>query len=83
MEMLWDFLIDNIVYIFASVGTILAIAFGKPKTAEQLEKLKNKKVQKLVKRGLILEVKLQKTSNKLAALTEKKQVELTEKKEGD
>lgn len=75
MEMLLDLLIDNIVYIVASVGTILAIALGKPKTAVQLEKLKNKKVQKLVKRGKILEEKLHKTSKDL--------VELTEKKEGD
>ena len=75
MEMLLDLLIDNIVYIVASVGTILAIALGKPKTAAQLEKLKNKKVQKLVKKGMRLEEKLQKTSNDL--------VELTDKKEGD
>lgn len=75
MEMLQDLLIDNIVYIVASIGTILAIALGKPKTAEQLEKLKNKKVQKLVKKGMRLEEKLQKTSNELC--------ELTDKKEGD
>lgn len=75
MEMLLDLLIDNIVYIVASVGTILAITLGKSKTASQLEKLKNKKVQKLVKRGMKLEEKLQKTSNELC--------ELTEKKEGD
>lgn len=75
MEMLFDLLIDNIVYIVVSVGTILAIAFGKPKTAAQLEKLKNKKVLKLVKKGKKLDEKLKKTSNEL--------VELTEKKEGD
>lgn len=51
MEIVIEFLKEFGVYLLTSAGVVLSVVLGRPKTAEKLEKKKQKQNQKLVKKG--------------------------------
>lgn len=75
LEIIVEFLSENVIQLLLGAGTIICVWIGKPKTAEKLKKLKEKKLAKLKE-------KMQKYIDKLKELnteTENIEKELNEK----
>ena len=51
MEIVIELLKEYGIYLLTSTGIFLSILFGRPKTAEKLEKQKQKQEQKLIKKA--------------------------------
>lgn len=71
MEKLLEFLAEKLVYIILSVCVILATLFGKPKTAEKLEKARQNQKKKLSAKCKKQAQKLKETTAKLQEIEEK------------
>lgn len=66
MEIILEFLSENIIQLILSLGTIILVWLGKPKSAEKLQKLKQK-------RQAQLKAEIQQTIEKLKLLNKEEE----------
>lgn len=72
MEQLLQFISENLLEIVIGAGTLTAVLLGKPKTAEKLQKLRKKKLSKVISS----QEKIAKKAHKNAAKIEELQKEI-------
>lgn len=68
MEPLLQFVSENLLEIIIGAGTLTAVLLGKPKTAEKLQKLRKKKLSKVISSQEKLAVKARKNATKIEEL---------------
>lgn len=68
METILQFVADNLLEIVIGAGTLTAILLGKPKTAEKLQKLRKKKLSKVISSQEKLAEKARKNAAKMEEL---------------
>lgn len=68
MEQLLQFVSENLLEIVIGAGTLTAVLLGKPKTAEKLQKLRKKKLSKVISSQEKLAEKARKNAAKMEEL---------------